>query len=598
MITKMTKYSFIVLSSDLDKFLVTLQGLGIMDITRSQREIDSASKEMLDLSLRYKAAAGRLSKIPKEFEGVEPVKMEISDNELLSTIESAYLSKEELSARCSQLRKELQDALVWGEFSKDDIDRLKAIGFVPHFYCVSQKNYSAQWEEEHPLQVLSEVGGKCYFIILSAQGEEFDFPLAEAKFPDLPASAIEKKISSIEDGIKINDGHIAGFVDYTQKLNSLRAELLARLDLYFASAASVKKGERTISVLEGFAPTSDTARITEFLDNTDAFYLSEEAKIEDNPPVKLKNNWFSRLFEPIGALYVLPKYDELDLTPYFAPFYMLFFGLCLGDMGYGLLLVIAGILAAWKVPKMRAYGKLVIWLGLGSIIMPLLSGTFFGMKLSEIFPSMPDNIKSLFFSDMKMFWFAIIFGIFQIIFAKMLHAIDCFTRRKWDAGLTNVGWSLVVLWCALAYAGSEMKTELINPMAGYIMVGTGALLIIFCSKPSKNFFLRPLKGIISLYDITGVFGDILSYIRLFGLGTTGGILALVINSISMQLSGIPYIGWGLTVIMLIIGHLMVMGLSCLGAFVHPVRLTFVEFYKNAEFQGGGRAYNPLKINKQ
>ncbi|MDY5823506.1 MAG: hypothetical protein SPJ99_01420, partial [Candidatus Coprenecus sp.] len=119
------------------------------------------------------------------------------------------------------------------------------------------------------------------------------------------------------------------------------------------------------------------------------------------------------------------------------------------------------------------------------------------------------------------------------------------------------------------------------------------VLVLFCSKPNKNFLLRPLMGIISLYDITGIFGDMLSYIRLFGLGTTGGILAFVINSIAMQFTGIPYVGWVLTVVFLIFGHLAVMGLSCLGAFVHPVRLTFVEFYKNAGFVGGGRAFKPL-----
>ena len=129
---------------------------------------------------------------------------------------------------------------------------------------------------------------------------------------------------------------------------------------------------------------------------------------------------------------------------------------------------------------------------------------------------------------------------------------------------------------------------------GIVDIVIGLALFLFFSSDAKNPLVRVFKGVTSLYDSTGVFGDVLSYIRLFGLGTTGGILALVINSISMQLSGIPYIGWGLTVLMLIVGHLAVMGLSILGAFVHPVRLTFVEFYKNAEFEGGGREYKPLK----
>ena len=188
----------------------------------------------------------------------------------------------------------------------------------------------------------------------------------------------------------------------------------------------------------------------------------------------------------------------------------------------------------------------------------------------------------------------IVFGLFQIVFARMLKAIFAFSKRRWDEALTEVGWSMLIVWAACAYAGSQMGTKLLPHIVSQILVFGGLILVLFCSKPAKFFLLRPLKGIVSLYDITSIFGDMLSYIRLFGLGTTGGILALVINSIAMTLSGIPYVGWPVTVIFLIFGHLAVMGLSCLGAFVHPVRLTFVEFYKNVGFEGGGRAYRPLK----
>ncbi len=100
-----------------------------------------------------------------------------------------------------------------------------------------------------------------------------------------------------------------------------------------------------------------------------------------------------------------------------------------------------------------------------------------------------------------------------------------------------------------------------------------------------------------MYDITGVFGDMLSYIRLFGLGTSGGILGLVVNTLALSLAGVPYVGWLLALVLLLFGHALVLGLSALGAFVHPMRLTFVEFFKNADFTGGGREYKPLKIKE-
>ena len=206
---------------------------------------------------------------------------------------------------------------------------------------------------------------------------------------------------------------------------------------------------------------------------------------------------------------------------------MLFFGFCLGDMGYGLILVIAGIAAAIALPKYKAYGKLIAWLGVGSLIMPLLSGTVFGMKLYDIFPM---REKSLFFSDLKMFWFAIIFGLFQIVFARMIKAVFAFSKRRWDDALSEIGWCMIIIWAACAYAGSQTGSQLLPHIAAQILLFVGLVLVLFCSKPAKFFLLRPIKGIVSLYDITGIFGDMLSYIRLFGLGTTGGILALVINS--------------------------------------------------------------------
>lgn len=594
MIVRMTKYSFVVLSQELDSFLLKLQELGMMDITRSVRPVDQNSKEMVELSARYKSAVSLLKRLAKECEGITPVATEVSDDLFLQTVEKVFAAKDEAVSLRGQLLRDIQESEVWGDFSVSDIERLHQIGFQPHFYAVSGKRYQESWEQEYPLQILNTTSSKVYFTIVAPVGEELQFPIQESTFPQKPATELRAELKEVEQRLQELKGKIAGFIPQTGRLQEINEKLLNELDLYLASAASVKEGEETISVLEGFAPTSEDAAICEFLDSTSALYITEKATQEDNPPVKLKNNWFARAFEPIGSLYVLPKYDELDLTPFYAPFYMLFFGLCLGDMGYGLLLVIAGLVAMFALPKFKGYGQLVFWLGIGSLVMPLLSGTFFGMKLAEIIPSMPDDIKGLFFSDLKMFWFAIIFGIFQIVFAKVMRGIDCLRRKMWDNALTNFGWALVVTWCAFAYASMEMGTKLLPPMVSNVMGLVGLVLVLFCSKPTKFFLLRPVMGIISLYDITGFFGDVLSYIRLFGLGTTGGILALVINSISLQLSGIPYIGWGLTVLMLIVGHLAVMGLSILGAFVHPVRLTFVEFYKNAEFEGGGREYKPLK----
>lgn len=596
----MTKYSMLILSADMDSFLAGIQGMGMVDITRSAVAIDDCSKEAVEKIASSKEIAKKLV----EFRKSNPALVDAAstatsvpeDEALFNAATKAFDRKEDTAKALDTLRSEYNIALPWGEFSHSDLKRIGQIGLTPHFYAVPDKAFKQEWEEEYPLYLLNKVAGKTYFVILSAKGEDYKFPIStEEKLPETNCIELSAKIREKEAEAEAINAEIAVYTLHIDKLNRFAASIGEGLDLYLAKAGSVTEGEGSICLLEGFAPTADDAKVKTFLDSSPAYYISENAKGEDNPPVKLKNNRFSKLFEPIGGLYELPSYDEPDLTPYFAPFYMLFFGCCLGDMGYGLILLLTGIAASIFMPKFSAYGKLVAWLGFGSILMPLLSGTFFGMKVYDIV-QMPDNIKALFFSDLKMFWFSIIFGIFQIIFARMLKAIFAFGRKDWDTGLTEVGWSLVIIWLTCAYAGSQMDMTLLPKMVSMPMIIVGLALVLFCSKPSKNFFLRPLKGVISLYDVTGIFGDVLSYIRLFGLGTTGGILALVINSIALSMSGLPYVGWVLTVIVLIFGHLAVMGLSCLGAFVHPIRLTFVEFYKNSGFQGGGRAYKPLKLS--
>ncbi len=166
----------------------------------------------------------------------------------------------------------------------------------------------------------------------------------------------------------------------------------------------------------------------------------------------------------------------------------------------------------------------------------------------------------------------------------------------WSEGLAEIGWATFIIWGTFAYAGVETgKTFIPDPIGKIIMWSSLALIVLFNS-PSKNPIARIFKGTASLYDITGVFGDVLSYIRLFGLATSGGILGMVVNSMASQAGGVPIIGPVITIIILLLGHTLVLGLSTLGAFVHPMRLTFVEFYKNAGFGGGGRAFNPFKKN--
>ncbi len=593
MIKKMTKYSFVIFHKEADAFLKSLQEIGVVDVTRQKRAIDSLSMEKFEEIAQYNSAAKALKRLKDESLAAKvtiPAEKPLTENPV-KRYQELSAEIERTKNNLALLKAEYKMAEPWGAFTEKNISDIKALGYKPLFYTVSKAKYEKEWENEWPIFTVNATEGKMYLVILAQNDEKPSLPVQEATFPQTSADVLLDEIKAAEEKMASCKSTLLALTNCIDDIEERKEELFADLDLYLANEGSSKKADNTIAIFEAFAPTDIDESVVKFLEEQNVYYLKEEAKNEDNPPIKLKNNFFAKLYEPIGELYMLPKYGELDLTMFYAPFYMLFFGFCLGDMGYGLVLILAGLFVNFKMPKYANYGKLIAWLGLGTVIMPALSGTFFGAKLYELFP-IPQNITELFFNDMQMFWFAILFGIFQIIVARLIQCVYNLIKKNYRVGLNSLGWAVSIAWATLAYASVEAGFDY-PAFVNYIGIAGLALIVLFGSD-AKNPIVRLFKGTFTLYDSTSVFGDVLSYIRLFGLATSGGILGFVINSISMTLGEVPYIGWLLMIIMLIIGHTFVMLLSSLGAFVHPLRLTFIEFYKNAGFEGGGRAYNPLK----
>ena len=593
MITKMTKYSFVLLRTNTPEFLAHIQELGMVDINREDKPVDTQSKDWSDRIQQFKQCIAQLQSLTPP---AEPIPY-------LGTADALVEEVSHLTTLCENHKNDvatLSDfialAMPWGPFTKDDTDQIQQLGMTLHAYVVPEKKFNPQWEQEFPLQVINRLEGRVYFVVLETPNPDvpYAFPVTETPFPNLPYTVLEERRKNAQTEWDACQTRLEQLASNVPLLKAEVDRRVADLDRYLAGASCESGAEGYLSILTGFIPTSQTAMLNTLLDKESLYYESAPADLEDNPPVKLKNNWFARLFEPIGDLYMLPTYNELDLTPYFAPFYMLFFGLCLGDMGYGLLLMLLGIVGKRFAPKMKNYLNLVLLLGFGTVLMGSLSGVFFGTKVSDWLPAVKSQNFIFMMSDMSMFWFAILFGLFQIIFARIMHGIDMCIRKGWQYGMSSFGWAILIIWCTLAYASTSVPALSLPKNVSLVLVILSVILILFFSKPEGPIYKRVGPGLWAMYDITGVFGDMLSYIRLFGLGTAGGILGMVMNQIALSLSGIPYIGWLFTVIVLLFGHSLVLGLNVLGAFVHPLRLTFVEFYKNASFSGGGRAFKPLK----
>ncbi|MGN0189617.1 MAG: V-type ATP synthase subunit I [Candidatus Cryptobacteroides sp.] len=611
----MTKYSFILLSGETEGFLKQLQELGVVDIKRSTKPVNEATSAKFERILSVSRCVSTLegldySKDP-DFEKIKEAaaSCEIKGCKAQNTL-SAFDRLAVLNDEMKAAQKELKDAEPWGEYDTAALEDLASKGLELHFHCVSVKSYNPEWEEQWPVQVVYEEKSKIWFVSVSRKGEEYDFPVAEISRPEASVAQIRERISKIADEQIALKGKLLCLKDsHLQHLKDGLRRKRAELDRQIASSEAKEAVEGYLTTIEGFAPASEQERLTEEFDKMGVFYVKEDAVEQDNPPIKLKNNRFSRLFECLTGMYGMPVYGEWDPTPVLSIFFFLFFAMCMGDAGYGLILIIYGILQDRKIVNIGMFdglGKLISVLGVSTLVVGFFLGTAFGVDLTTV-SWIPDCLKGLMLTgditvggstySIQMV-LALLIGVFHICLAMTIKALLYTKRFGFKENISTWGWLLLILGsiitASLAMMGvlSESATKITVIAIGVI----SALGIYIFNKPGRNPLINIGAGLWDTYNMaTGILGDVLSYIRLYALGLAGGMLGGAFNNLGAMVLGTdPTWHWLPYVLILLFGHILNLLMSCLGAFVHPLRLTFVEYFKNSGYEGKGLKYNPLK----
>ena len=616
MITKMTKYSFILLSGEKDGFLEQLQELGVVDITRSVKPVDQDSSEML-------AKATKAKKTIEFLEGIDYTKD--ADYEAISKttthIEGSPVEYVDgCKARISALESDLANALKqvsarypWGKFDKAALDGLADLGYKVRYYCVDEKRFDPQWAELYPLQVVSNHNRKVWFVTVSPKDEAYSFPVQETAAPEGTAAQADAEVADIKSEIVKCKAGLMNAKDYIPAIKESCKSDLVELDRYLADNAAVGAAENMLTVFTGFAPAENDTELVESFEKMGILYIKEDAVQEDNPPIKLKNNWFTRQFEVFTEMYGMPVYTEFDPTPIVAPFYLLFFAMCMGDAGYGIILLLFGLLlnkGILKVGMFDGLGNIISLLGAGTILVGTVLGTFFGISLFDA-AWVPQWLKScMIVGEIEIPSIGVLniqmilamgIGIFHICLAMTVKAI-CYTKRFGiKENIATWGWLLLIVGgvvLALLGVGKILSPEAMK-WAVIAVGGISALAIYIFNTPGRNPLINIGAGLWDTYNMaTGILGDVLSYLRLFALGLAGGMLGQAFNNLASSVKGDSPVTWLPFVLILVIGHVMNIMLSGLGAFVHPMRLTFMEYFKNAGYEGKGAAYNPLTTNKE
>ena len=600
MISKMKKLTFLVYHKEYDSFLESLRELGVVHIfTKSQGVADNTElQEKIRLTARYTAAMKYLKGL-----GVEQTPHAgdaVKGEEALKSLEELQQQMQQLAHRLQALEKEEATLEPWGNFDPNNLTRLRDAGFQVDFYICSEKLFKQEWVDLYNATVVNRVGSKLYFMTVTSVNDHVELEVEYAKLPGVSLAELQSQHEKvIKEDAAVQEQIKALAATAVPDLLAAQQAVYSQIELSKVVLSTDALADNKLMLLEGWVPVEKLDDVQKFLGTQEAYHEIADPVPGDNVPIQLKNDGFSRLFEPIMRLYMLPKYNELDLTPFFAPFFMLFFGLCLGDSGYGAFMLF-GIFIYRMIAKnidasMKPILTLVQLLGFSTMICGLLTGTCFGFNLYEIdlpfFKSMKDAIA---LDNQQMFNLSLILGGVQIIFGMILKAVNQTIQFGFKYAIATIGWLLVLISTAIAFAAPGLMA--MGSTVHLVIAGIGLLMAYLYNSPDKNIFVNIGLGLWDSYNMcTGLLGDILSYVRLFALGLSGGILASVFNSLAVGMSPDNIIAGPIVMVLIfVIGHSINMFMNVLGAMVHPMRLTFVEFFKNSGYEGGGKEYNPFK----
>ncbi len=618
MIEPMKRYSFFVYQPEYKDFILHLRELGVVHIKErtNPKEVEEFAQnlrvqnDIKQLKLRLNTIVNG-NPLPQGETREDIIHAELPSN-VLEDYEAYTCTLEELindiaehESKIAEARSQQKELAVWGDFDLTLIKKLEVSGYYFHYFIINPNLYQKEWEERYNAQVIQQETRYTYFVTVTKDPTPPELEHADLqKLPRESLSQLIQKEQRLSDEKRLLEGTRNYLAYHPEILDKHLVVLKNSFNLKNAHLQSVQLFDDKLSIVEGWIPEKLAPQMEQNLEGSGVAYAEIPIDDVNEVPVQLRNNRFTRVFEPLVELFSLPNYGELDPTPFIAPFFVLFFGICFGDAGYGLfVLILASILKHKAKERSKPLLELIQWLGFGALVMGFLSGSFFGIELVKV-PFL-EAIKDYFISSENMMIISIAIGLIQIIFAKYIGAAKKTKQVGLKRALSEYAWPTLIIMLLLL-VGLPYLDIIIPAWLTYILygiVGVSVLLVLFYNNPDNHVLQNFGSGLWTTYNtISGLLGDTLSYIRLFAIGLTGAVLGQVFNQLAgMATKGLPiYVAIPVGAFILIFGHGINFGLTTIGALAHPIRLIFVEYFNNSQFEGGGKAYEPLRkleVNK-
>lgn len=428
---------------------------------------------------------------------------------------------------------------------------------------------------------------------------------AGAMFPALTGTVVEiigkldielMELAAQKDSVA---DRIRSLADSRKDIEVLHDSLVMEQEKLQASSRIIVT--RKAFLINGWIPSELAPKAKESIESkfTVSVEITEPDKDEETP-VLLRNKGIAEVGEPISKMYSLPSSKEIDPNPILSLFFVMFFGLMLGDGGYGLIMALGTgiILRKFRLEDdTRKFIKLIFWCGIATVFWGFMFGSWFGIEALVRYRLWINPVEQ---PQLLLSW-SLLFGIIHMYVAFGLKAANLIRGKQYLDALFDVGFVLIfytgIILVLLPYA-PEVNGEAVAPLVDigqYLAAGGAVLLLVTQGRKSKNLFGKLFGGLPSLYNAISFLSDILSYSRLLALGLATGIIASIVNQLSSMFAFPLVFKIIVASAILLVGHVINFAINALGAYVHSSRLQYLEFFGKF-FTGGGQPFKPLKPN--
>ncbi len=622
-IAEMKKITLLAMNRDKSRLLRQMQRLGCVQVSQLGEEALGQLKSRDTAKLEaLKADIQRMEEVIVRIGKFDPVKKglfsqrPVADEELVETVLARRQDLMELVERneeMERIRGELRARILREKALIDQmrpwegltipLERIGRTGAATlGLYNMMDTSYdqlvrlAGEMSVQPALEVISRTAGVNLLVACHrAAAAEMDAALKQVNASPvqlgegqgLPADIIrqaEEELERIDREFKALDEENlrqARELDMLRVLRDLTATECERL-----KAAAGFAQTRSAFLMEGWLPAEKEKQVEEKLKKaapTAEIEFSDPAP-DEKPPTLLVNNKFNEPFETVINLYSLPDPRGIDATALMAPFYILFFGFMVSDAGYGVVLsLLAGLYVLLAKPRgsIGQMAKVIFWGGLGTVFWGIMFGGWFGVEVKPVL-FVPLN------SPVETMVLCLILGFVHILFGLGIAAYMNLKRRRYVEAIADQGgWFLILL-------GIPMLLLPATAQIGKWMAIAGVLVILLLGgHGKKNIFKRLIGGAGKLYDVTSYVSDILSYVRLFGMGLATGVIGMVVNLMAGMMMG-SVVGFVFAVVVLLVGHTFNLGITLLGAYVNACRLQYIEFFGKF-YEGGGIPFTPLAV---